>query len=262
MCIAGQCACSTGMAACGSSGCADLLHDPLNCGTCGHECPGKHACANGVCVCAVPDDNADGHCCPFSFDLQYSADGKGPFCYSNSFVGAATLDLAETICSGKSACVGFGAVFFNGAPASIPLDAGCGSYHDGRAGVGNMSHDQPWVGTYQLGGGALHLTGEATCSNTCGSSPANPCSCDLGDCACSAAASGCAQSFYCVSDPLGPRQATCSSATDCPGGTYCDGGSCLSSSDFGCCVSAYHCGSNNPAAFCHRLGAHATGYCQ
>jgi hypothetical protein len=263
-CMGGSCVCPQGQTPCPNGGCANLLTDPLNCGSCGHACTKQAECANGACTCAQPADNADGHCCPTNFDFQFSADMSGPYCFSQGVAGPTSIDVAETICTnlmqGKHACVGFGAVVLNGAPNPIPQDAGCGSYFDGRAGAGSASPLQTWVSTYRVGGAqGLHLTNDATCSNTCDGGAMAPCICD---CFCSSAATGCQQPFYCVTDPLAPRRATCIDANDCPGGTYCDGGACVASADYGCCVSARTCDLTQPAKSCRRTGRRATGYCQ
>jgi hypothetical protein len=41
--------CRPGLTTCGST-CADTLHDPNNCGSCGHACAFNQRCTDGVCI--------------------------------------------------------------------------------------------------------------------------------------------------------------------------------------------------------------------
>jgi hypothetical protein len=49
-CTMGKCKCGPGLTACSmSGGCADLLSDPKNCGSCGHQCGTGKMCLMGLC---------------------------------------------------------------------------------------------------------------------------------------------------------------------------------------------------------------------
>jgi hypothetical protein len=260
-CVEGVCQCPPGTASCASGSCADLLHDPMNCGACGNVCPNGKACANGVCLCDEPSDNSDGHCCPPGYNFLYALGSSTatPYCFSAFPRPAATIDSAETDCAfqqGKG-CVGFGPPQ-NGAPAPIPSNASCGSYLSGREGSSGGDAYASWVETYSQGFPPNDIGGRACSIPSCDGGS----SCACTNCGCVTSASGCEQPYYCVSDPLGPRRNPCLSTSDCPSGSYCDGGGCWADPVGACCISAYAC-SGGGGKTCLPTGTgRATGVCR
>jgi hypothetical protein len=260
-CIGGVCQCPPGTITCTSSSCADVLHDPLNCGSCGHACPNGNACANGVCLCNQPLDNSDGHCCPPGYNFLYAFGTQTPYCFSAFPRSADTEDDAEFDCTFVQGhgCVGFGPVPNSAAPAPIPYNALCGSYLSGREGASGGDPFASWVETYSETSPPIDVGGQACSVLSCDGGSYCACS----DCNCFTPATGCQQPYYCVNDPLGPRRDPCFSASDCPSGSFCDAGACWADPSGACCVSAYSCGGVASGKTCLPTGTgRATGVCR
>jgi peroxiredoxin len=107
--------CRTGLTSCGSA-CVDLLHDPDNCGACGHSCGPLHVCLDGACV--------SGTHCPSGLTLcSGSSTGSGG-CYTLAQLMSSPLHCSSKAGSCGVAC-GANQVCVNGycvkaTPASSP----------------------------------------------------------------------------------------------------------------------------------------------
>jgi Stigma-specific protein, Stig1 len=67
-----------GCETCGGSGCADLVVDPSNCGSCGTTCPTGATCAGGTCSCGGIQEPCDGACVDTQSDPSHcGACGNG-----------------------------------------------------------------------------------------------------------------------------------------------------------------------------------------
>jgi hypothetical protein len=241
-----RCNCNSGLTECNGA-CVDLMTSPANCGACGHACPGGQSCHGGLCPCVDAGSNLDGHCCPQGWVLSPylgSAPPANMRCFKGPFDAGTEADgllqcAAETDAGFGRAVPALGSN--NNAPPQAAAPAGaCGSFLRGI----NMQ-----VIDAQTSG----FGGTATCNPGCNG---NTCVCTT--CSCSGMARSCAQKFYCVMDPLGPRvEGACQNGGECPPGMTCALGNCV---DAGVpfCITTAECS----VGTCNYRGNGQTGLCQ
>src|SRR6185295_17246450 len=120
MCWAGAPTCMPPLGACPTPGgmgsvCADLMHDPGNCGGCGHVCPAGVACQAGVCgqpmMCAPPSQMCTDAPTGKTFCADTAHDpgncgGCGKVCPSNAVCTAGACQGGGGSYPGLAACPG------------------------------------------------------------------------------------------------------------------------------------------------------------
>jgi hypothetical protein len=247
----GACGCDAPLTDCDGT-CVDLSSDSANCGKCGNACPWPGICRAGQCSCDSLDSGVDGHCCPPGWSFDKTLSGAPPRCYLGPFDAGTTADAiarcrAATLASfGRAvSAVGAGGSPVTNANNALPEGA-CGSFlfePTGGVGYTGSTHN-------------LTVTGcNANCGQGCMPS-CNTCSCSLiqGD-----EGFSCAQPYYCVMDPLGPRYArACGQSGDCAPGDFCDGGNCVNAGVPFCVVND-DCGAGG---LCVYRGVGETGLCR
>ncbi|MBK7863136.1 MAG: hypothetical protein IPJ65_31905 [Archangiaceae bacterium] len=248
-----RCNCLPPLSECNGQ-CVDLSSSSSHCGACSHACPGGQSCSGGLCPCVDAGSNADGHCCPSGWVFappvgnSLGTASSGWRCYRGPF-DAGTPAQGEAQCAQETATA-----FGRAAPAlgaglalsdnvAVPATA-CGSYL--RGGTGNLVID--------VESGSDMKTSTLTCSPVC----LGNCSCI--NCSCLGNQRSCAQRYFCVMDPLGPRvEGDCKEDGECPPGRECQvAGACVDAGK-GWCITDAECGT---AGRCVYRGSGQTGLCQ
>jgi hypothetical protein len=237
------CSCPAPSTACGAD-CVVLSNNSLNCGACGHACPGGQVCTAGLCPCVNAASNTDGHCCPPGWTFELDFTGGGPLCYLGPR-GDGMLSDAIAACQASTlsgygqsvSAVGFG---LSQAPgAAVPANA-CGAFWEGATSTAVL-----------LAGNGLSVVSQ--CDPAC---QTPHCICG-GQCACDPARIGCTQSAYCVMEPLAPSvDGACTADSQCQPGFRCSNGACAAAGH--ACVTTGDC----PTGMCVSRGIAITGTCQ
>lgn len=239
------CTCTGALTRC-DGGCVNTSSDEANCGACGNTCPLSQTCTGGLCPCVDAGSNLDGHCCPggwqylpiFGSTTDFRC-FRGPFDAGVSTQAEATCRIETDAGFGRAvSAVGVG----RSGPdrSALPFNA-CGSHL-----LGNGTGSSADVAIAETSG----FTKETMCS---GNNQCLTCSCNL-------FTHACAQRFYCVMEPRGPRvDGPCVANAECPAGMRCTLGACVDAG-VACALDDDCTGAGNRN--CNDRGNAHTGLCQ
>lgn len=228
-CVDGACACDSGAAECGDSGCLDTASNPDHCGGCGMACGTYLACADGMCTrCEAPGDpccrplrsGRDGRC------LQYG--GGVPF----DSPWLVCIDGACDCPPGETAC-----------PPGAEIPTYCADLATDATNCGSCGNECP-TGTVCASGTCRCPTGQTLCGTACVDTSSDVMHCDACERRCPFGATCSSGTCRCPTgqtecpSPFGGSGTTCADTSsdvyncgacgvECAREEYCASGTCI-----------------------------------
>lgn len=205
--------------------CADLMNDPMNCGTCNTRCAGGATCTAGICACPTGQEACSGTCVDLLTDSNNCS-----FCLTSCGVGGVCVGGSCTTCGGSLTSCGSPAHCYDTQTSTLHCGA-CGNACPAGAGCS---------------GGACACPGGATaCGSVCADLMTNPSNCGscghrcqamsmctAGACECSTGLNDCGG--VCVD--LTTDLTNCGACgTNCGPGGACVAGACTCAAGYDMC---------------------------